>query len=168
MKPISFPALSVSSSEFDERVRKNVNECVFCKIIAGQIPSCKIYEDADTLVFMDIGPIVKGHALVIPKRHYADMLAAPAEVLAKLIVVAQKIAAAQKRALKADGVNIVQSNGRAAGQVVDHIHLHVIPRFDSDGHRWNWKTQKYADDSEMRELGNSISAELKAQSGKGA
>jgi len=160
MKPISFPVLSVSSSEFDERVRKNVNDCIFCKIIAGQIPACKIYEDADTLVFMDIWPIVKGHALVIPKRHYADIVSSPAEVLAKLIFVAQKIAAAQKRALKADGINIMQSNGRAAGQVVDHIHLHVIPRFNSDGHHWNWKTQKYADGPEMQELGDSISAEL--------
>jgi histidine triad (HIT) family protein len=131
-------------------------DCIFCKIIAGQIPSSKIYEDEDTLAFMDIGPIVKGHILVIPKRHYAHLLETPDEVLAKLIKVVQKIAGAQKRALRADGVNIMQSNGRAAGQVVDHIHFHIIPRFNTDGHHWNWRAQKYADSKEMQALAEKI------------
>jgi histidine triad (HIT) family protein len=131
-------------------------ECIFCKIIAGQIPSCKIYEDGDTVAFMDIGPIVKGHALVVPKRHYADITDTPADVFRRLMATAQMLALAQKRALKADGVNIMQSNGRAAGQVVDHIHVHIIPRFNADGHHWNWKAQKYADNSEMQGLAEKI------------
>ena len=137
-----------------------MQDCIFCKIVRGEQPASKIYEDSDTLVFMDIGPIVKGHLLVVPKAHYAHLLETPAEVLAKLIAVVQKIAAAQKKALQADGVNIVQSNGRAAGQVVDHIHFHVIPRFASDGHHWNWKPQKYADNNEMQKLGEKIKGML--------
>jgi len=137
-----------------------MQNCIFCKIIAGQIPSCKIYEDDDTLAFMDIGPIVKGHLLVVPKAHYAHLLETPAAILAKLIVIVQKIAGAQKKALRADGINIVQSNGRAAGQVVDHIHFHVIPRFASDGHHWNWNPQKYEDNNEMQKLGEKIKGML--------
>jgi histidine triad (HIT) family protein len=133
-----------------------MENCVFCKIVRGELPANKIYEDNDTLVFMDIGPIVKGHLLVIPKTHYAHLLETPAAVLAKLVVVVQKIAAAQKKALQADGVNVVQSNGRAAGQVVDHIHFHIIPRFTLDGHHWNWKPQKYADGGEMRAFADKI------------
>jgi len=133
-----------------------MQNCIFCKIIAGQIPSCKVYEDEQTIAFMDIGPIVKGHLLVVPKKHFAHLLETPADVLAGLIVIVRKIAAAQQKALRADGVNIVQSNGRAAGQVVDHIHFHVIPRFVTDGHHWNWKAQKYSDDGEMRGLGDKI------------
>ena len=133
-----------------------MQDCVFCKIVRGELPAAKIYEDGDTLVFMDIGPIVKGHLLVVPRVHYAHLLETPPEVLAKLIAVVQKIATAQKKALQADGINIVQSNGRSAGQVVDHIHFHVIPRFISDGHHWNWKPQKYADTGEMQSLGDKI------------
>ena len=148
----------------------NSNEmgsCIFCKIIRGELPASRVYEDGDTLAFMDIGPIVKGHLLVIPKRHYANIEDTPAAELRNLIVAVQKIAVAQKRALQADGVNIMQSTGRAAGQVVDHIHFHVIPRFVSDGHHWNWRAQKYTDNSEMAALADLISAELKAQRDKG-
>ena len=139
-----------------------MQDCVFCKIVRGELPANKIYDDNDAVAFMDIGPIVKGHLLVVPKAHYAHLLETPAEVLAKLIVIVQKIAAAQKKALQADGVNIVQSNGRAAGQVVDHIHFHVIPRFASDGHHWNWKPRQYADNAEMRAFGDKIKEAIKA------
>jgi histidine triad (HIT) family protein len=133
-----------------------MQDCVFCKIVRGELPANKIYEDNDAVVFMDIGPIVKGHLLVVPKSHYAHLMETPAEVLAKLIVIVQKIARAQKKALQADGVNIVQSNGRAAGQVVDHVHFHIIPRFASDGHHWNWKPQKYADGGEVQVFADKI------------
>jgi len=133
-----------------------MQDCVFCKIVRGELPAVKIHEDGDAVVFMDIGPIVKGHLLVVPRAHYANMLETPSGLLAKLIVLVQKIAAAQQKALRADGVNIVQSNGKAAGQVVDHIHFHVIPRFASDGHHWNWKAQKYLDSMEMRSFGDKI------------
>lgn len=135
-------------------------DCVFCKIVAGELPSSKVYEDSDTLAFMDIGPIVRGHTLVIPKEHLDPVTAAPPAVLQKLIVVVQQIARAQLRAFKADGINIMQSNGRAAGQVVPHLHFHVIPRFRNDGHHWNWQAHPYKNAEEMSELANQIKAEL--------
>lgn len=133
-----------------------IQDCVFCKIVRGELSSCKIYEDGEIIAFMDIGPIIKGHALVIPRRHYPTLFDTPPDVLEKLILAAQKIAIAQKHALCSDGINVMQSNGRSAGQVVDHIHFHVIPRFNADGHHWNWKAQKYADGSEMQALADKI------------
>lgn len=134
--------------------------CIFCKIVAGELPSSKVYEDADALAFMDIGPIVRGHTLVIPKEHMDPVTAAPPAVLQKLILVVQQIARAQLRAFKADGINIMQSNGRAAGQVVPHLHFHVIPRFRSDGHHWNWQAHPYQNAEEMGSLANQIKAAL--------
>ncbi len=131
-------------------------DCIFCKIVAGQLPACKIYEDAHSLAFMDIGPIVKGHTLVIPKAHYDPLMRTPPAVLAQLIGVVQQVAAAQVRGLNADGVNIMQANGKAAGQVVPHLHFHVIPRFAQDGHAWNWRAKAYADAGEMRQLAERI------------
>jgi histidine triad (HIT) family protein len=132
------------------------SDCIFCKIVAGALPACKIYEDADTLAFMDIGPIVKGHTLVIPKTHYDPLMHTPIAVLHKLIGVVQKVATAQVRGLKADGVNVMQSNGQTAGQVVPHIHFHVIPRFAQDGHTWNWRPKIYGDPHEIQRLAESI------------
>ena len=137
----------------------NVN-CVFCKIVAGQLPSCKVYEDTDTLAFMDIGPIVPGHTLVIPKTHVDPLTAAPPEVLQKLILVVQRIARAQLKAFKADGINVIQSNGRVAGQVVPHLHFHVIPRFAADGHHWNWKAHPYAQVEDMCTMAEKIKSAL--------
>ena len=137
-------------------------DCIFCKIVSGILPSYKVYEDDVTLAFMDIGPIVRGHTLVIPKKHYDPLIQTPADVLGKLIAVVQKIAAAQTRALKADGINVMQSNGKAAGQVVPHIHFHVIPRFLQDGHSWNWHPKPYADPHEIRQLAESIKQSLPA------
>jgi len=134
--------------------------CIFCKIIAGEIPATKVYEDADVLAFLDIGPIIKGHTLVIPKQHHDPITATPEPVLAKLMAVVKKIATAQISGLGADGVNVVQANGAAAGQVVPHIHFHVIPRFATDGHRWNWAAKKYEDPAEMQKLAAAIKAAL--------
>lgn len=135
-------------------------DCIFCKIIAGELPSCKVYEDAHTLAFIDIGPIIKGHTLVIPKEHYNRIADTPPAVLQQLIASVQKVAKAQFTALKADGVNVVQANGRAAGQVVPHIHFHVIPRFDNDGHHWNWAPRSYADPNEMEQIAKRIGKAL--------
>ena len=137
------------------------SDCIFCKIVAGQLPACKVHEDADTLAFMDIGPIIPGHTLVIPKIHVDPLTAAPPVILQKLILVVQKIARAQLSAFKADGVNVMQSNGQAAGQVVPHLHFHVIPRFATDGHHWNWKPRPYARNEEMGELAEKIREALK-------
>jgi histidine triad (HIT) family protein len=129
-----------------------MSDCIFCKIVAGEIPATTVYEDDETLVFMDIGPIIKGHALVIPKKHYDPVTETPDDVLARLHVVAKKVAKAQMNGFHADGVNIMQNNGKEAGQEVEHIHIHVIPRFKGDGHHWNWNTRKYEDFGEMNEL----------------
>jgi histidine triad (HIT) family protein len=128
--------------------------CIFCKIVAGEIPSTRVYEDADTLAFMDIGPVIKGHTLVIPKHHYDPITKTP--VLARLMKVVQKIAQAQMNGLKADGVNVLNANGTAAGQQVPHIHFHVVPRFKTDGHHWNWAAKKYDSMEEMKKLADEI------------
>ncbi|MBI9020102.1 MAG: HIT family protein [Verrucomicrobia bacterium] len=125
---------------------------IFEKIINRDIPATIVYEDDDTLAFMDIGPIIKGHTLVIPKTCYDSITETPDAVVAKLMRVAKRIAAAQMSSLGADGVNIMQNSGRAAGQEVPHIHIHVIPRFNDDGHHWNWAAKRYDSPEEMEVL----------------
>lgn len=136
-------------------------DCIFCKIIAGELPATKIYEDEDTLAFMDIGPVVKGHALVIPKEHYDPITGTPPEVLQKLITIVQKVAKAQYKGLNADGVNVSQANGAIAGQEVPHIHFHVIPRFKDDDHSWNWQAGSYDSVEEMQSKADGILEGLK-------
>ena len=137
-----------------------MSDCIFCKIVAKEIPATTVYEDDDVLVFMDIGPIIKGHALVISKRHYDPVTDTPDEILGKLHLVAKRIAEAQMNGIGADGVNIVQNNGIAAGQEVPHIHVHVIPRFSNDGHHWNWNAKKYDDFEEMKKLADKLREQL--------
>lgn len=137
-----------------------MSDCIFCRIVRGEIPSTKLYEDEAVLAFMDIGPIVKGHALVIPKQHYDPLTAVPPALLGRLMLVVQKIAAAQMKGLHAEGVNLHQSNGACAGQVVPHVHFHVIPRFAHDGHRWNWQAGKYADGTELQATAQALRDEL--------
>jgi histidine triad (HIT) family protein len=140
-----------------------MSDCIFCKIIAGEIPATIVHEDDDVLVFMDIGPIIKGHALVIPKQHFDPVTETPDDVLTKLHLMAKRIAAAQMNGLGADGVNIMQNNGRASGQEVEHIHVHVIPRFNDDGHHWNWNAKKYDDFEEMADLAGKLQKHLQEQ-----
>lgn len=140
-----------------------MTECIFCKIVSGTLPAARVYEDAETLAFMDIAPVVKGHTLVIPKEHHSDLLETPAPLLEKLIVTVQKIATAQLRGLKAEGVNVTQANGRLAGQVIPHIHFHVIPRFAQDGHSFNWKPRKYESQEEMEQFAARIKDVLSTQ-----
>ncbi len=113
--------------------------CIFCKIANGEIPSNTIYEDDDFRVILDNGPATKGHALVLPKEHYADLFEIPEETLAGAAKVAKTVAATMKDKLNFDGVNLVQNNGAAAGQSVLHFHLHIIPRYKSDGQNILWK-----------------------------
>ena len=108
------------------------NNCIFCAIAAGEIPSFKIYEDDAFLAYLDINPFSKGHTLVIPKRHASDIVAADDDTLAELIVRVKKVAAHVKEALGCDGFNILQNNGEAAGQTVRHIHFHIVPRWNGD------------------------------------
>lgn len=133
-----------------------MSDCIFCRIAAKEIPATVVYEDDDVLAFMDIGPIIKGHALVIPKQHHDPVTETPDDILAKLHIVAKRVAQAQMNALGADGVNIMQNNGAAAGQEVPHIHVHVIPRFEGDGHHWNWNPKTYDDFDEMAELAKKL------------
>ncbi len=140
----------------------NHPDCLFCKIVAGTIPAVKIFENDRVLAFMDIGPIIKGHALVIPKAHYDPLMNTPNDVLADVIAVVRKVAQAQVAGLKADGVNVTQANGACAGQVVPHLHVHVIPRFNADGHQWNWNAKHYESPEEMARFAERIIAGLKA------
>lgn len=108
------------------------DNCIFCKIANGDIPSRKLYEDDNFIVIMDLGPATKGHSLVIPKEHYADLYEMPADLVGEAMKVAQKMAVKMKDALQADGFNIVQNNGEVSGQTVFHFHLHLIPRYKED------------------------------------
>lgn len=133
---------------------------IFEKIVKREIPAIILYEDDEVLAFMDIGPIIKGHVLVIPKACYDTLTDTPDAVLCKLICVSKQIAAAQMNALGADGVNIMQNNGTAAGQEVPHLHFHVIPRFKDDGHYWNWNAKSYDDPAEMEQRAELIRKKL--------
>ena len=113
-------------------------DCVFCRIIAGEIPSFTLFEDEATLAFMDINPANEGHALVIPKEHAADLYAVSEEVLARTTGTARKVATAVAKTLNPDGLNLVQCNGPAAAQSVMHFHVHVLPRVEGDGLSMNW------------------------------
>lgn len=107
--------------------------CVFCKIIKGEIPSFTVYEDDLFKVILDRFPAAPGHMLIIPKAHYADIFELPDEVARQLYPLAQKLALKVKNVMGAEGINIVQNNGEAAGQSVHHFHLHIIPRKAGDG-----------------------------------
>ena len=112
--------------------------CIFCKIVAGEIPCFKLHEDDATLAFMDINPASEGHALVIPKEHAADVHAVSEAAIAATVVTAKKVAAAIEKTLHPGGMNLVQCNGPAAAQSVMHFHMHVLPRSDDDGLALNW------------------------------
>ncbi len=128
-----------------------MEECVFCKIVNGELPSTKLYEDAKVLSFLDIMPAAPGHAVIIPKKHYATLPDMPRAELAALINAVQKIGAATVVVTKTDGFNVVQSNHKAAGQVIQHVHFHVIPRKSGDGLAvGSWKQEK-AEKKELEE-----------------
>lgn len=111
-----------------------MSDCVFCAIVAGQSPASVVHEDAVCLAFMDLFPLTPGHVLVVPKRHAADLAALDGEAGKHLFAVAQRMAAALRRSgLRCEGINLFLADGKAAGQEVFHVHLHVIPRFAGDG-----------------------------------
>ena len=107
-------------------------ECVFCKIVKGEIPSKKVYDDKDVIAFLDINPANPGHTLVVPKKHAEDLTKSNEDDIAKAMHVVKKITASLKEKMNAIGVNVVQNNGKAAGQLVAHTHFHVIPRYPND------------------------------------
>lgn len=113
--------------------------CLFCKIANGEIPSKTIFEDADFRVFLDLGPASEGHALIVPKEHYANLFELPEDTAAGVMRLAKKLAVQMKEKLNCDGLNLVQNNGEVAGQTVHHFHMHVIPRYEGDGQKIGWK-----------------------------
>lgn len=121
------------------------NNCIFCKIIAGEIPSSTVYEDNDFKVIMDIFPAAKGHMIILPKKHAENLFELEEDTVSKALLVAKKVAAALKEELGCDGVNLLQNNGEAAGQTVFHFHIHVIPRYKDDQVRLAWSNGKYGD-----------------------
>jgi len=134
-------------------------DCVFCKICDGRIPSTKIYEDERTLCIMDINPLNAGHCLVLTKTHAATIFEAELVDLQAAITTAQRVAQAQRRALKPDGLNMLQANGPAAFQSVPHFHLHLIPRWTNDGKGFDWKLVP-GDRDRIAKVGEQLRAEL--------
>ncbi len=134
-------------------------DCVFCKIVAGEIPCFKLYEDDETLAFMDINPVHDGHCLVIPKAHHATVFGLPAPCFAAVGATAIKIANAVNAAVSPDGLNLLQANGPGAAQSVAHFHLHILPRRMNDGLAVNW-TPKPGDRSRIAEIAERIRARL--------
>ena len=116
--------------------------CIFCKIAAGEIPSATLYEDDDFRVIMDIEPASKGHALILPKKHFANLYEIDDERASKVLLLAKKMATKMQKALNCDGLNVVQNNGEVAGQTVFHFHMHLIPRYEEDGQKIAWKPQE--------------------------
>ena len=115
------------------------DDCIFCKLANGVIPTNSIYEDEDFNVILDLSPATKGHALILPKAHADNLYQLPDETAAKVFVLAKKLATAMTEKLSCDGFNVVQNNGSVAGQTVFHFHMHLIPRYENDGQRISWK-----------------------------
>lgn len=118
------------------------DDCIFCKIAAGEIPSATVYEDDDFRAILDLGPAAKGHTLVIPKSHSDNLLSVEPDTAAKALKVISRTANAIKEALGCDGINVVQNNGEAAGQTVMHLHFHIIPRYKNDSVNIGWQPMK--------------------------
>lgn len=119
-----------------------MEDCIFCKIIRREIPSTPVYEDEHVYAFLDIKPTNPGHTLVIPREHHANIYTTPDETLGHIVSTARMLAIAIKTAVKADGVNLIMNNDPAAGQLVLHTHLHIVPRFQADGFR-HWTGKSY-------------------------
>lgn len=125
--------------------------CIFCKIMNGEIPSKTLYEDEEFKVIFDIAPASKGHVIILPKYHAANIFELPDEVAGKTFIMAKNVATVLKQVLNCDGINILQNNGEEAGQTVFHLHVHVIPRFKNDQLGLTWK-QGEADPKVLDEI----------------
>ena len=141
---------------FRERSRKMREEgCIFCKLANGDIPTNKIYEDEDFTIILDASPASRGHALILPKDHAANLFELPESAAAKVLVLAKKAAAHMKEVLKCDGLHLVQNNGEAAGQTVFHFHMHLIPRYKEGPEMLLWPHQSFTDE-EMKEIADTL------------
>lgn len=133
----------------------NKDDCIFCKIANGEIPSATAYEDSICRVILDVNPANKGHALIIPKEHFDNIYSMDAETAAKIFTIATEVAKAQKAELNPDGLNILQNNGEAAGQTVFHFHMHLVPRYIKDNVTMTWIPGK-ADTEELSALSKAL------------
>lgn len=132
-----------------------MNDCIFCKISRGEIPSATVYEDNDFRVIMDISPASEGHMIILPKEHAANVYELSDNIASKIYVLAKKLAIALKEELDCDGVNILQNNEEAAGQTVFHLHMHIIPRYFGDDINIKWNTTEGKSES-LEELAKQI------------
>ena len=123
-----------------------MDNCIFCKIANGEIPSATLYEDEDFRVILDLGPATKGHALILPKQHFANLFELSDEVSEKVLKVAKKVGGALVEGLGAEGMNLIQNNGEVAGQTVMHVHFHLIPRYTKGPQVPLWKPGKLTDE----------------------
>ncbi|MCM8540396.1 MAG: HIT family protein [Lentisphaeraceae bacterium] len=137
-----------------------MSHCIFCKIINKELPVDIVYENEHVLAFLDIAPINKGHTLVIPKSHHSSITTPSDDEMLHMMKVASQIGRALMKGCDYDGFNLHLANGNCAGQVVDHAHLHVIPRIGTDGFHWNWRSQKY-EDGEKQELIEKMHSRMK-------
>lgn len=135
-----------------------MEDCIFCKIVAGKIPGEKVYETPEILAFLDIAPANHGHTLVIPKKHFETIFDIPDELLKNIAVKLKHIGNAVMKATGAEGANVIINNKKAAGQIVPHAHFHIIPRFTADGHEW-WQGKKYPN-GKMSEVAKKIKKAL--------
>lgn len=129
--------------------------CIFCKIANGEIPSQTLYEDDIFRVILDLGPATRGHALILPKEHYANLYELPEETAGNVMKLAKKMATEMTERLGCEGFNLVQNNGDLAGQTVFHFHMHLIPRYRADGQKIGWKPQEVTE-KELQEVQNQI------------
>lgn len=129
------------------------NNCIFCKIANGEIPSATVYEDEDFRAILDLNPASKGHTLIIPKKHAANLFELPEETAEKVLPIAKKLGARLKEGLHAEGLNVVQNNGEAAGQTVMHFHMHLIPRYNNDTVNVKWVPGNLTEDDKKEILG---------------
>lgn len=133
--------------------------CLFCKIIKGEIPSAQVYEDEHSYTFLDIKPVNPGHTLLVPKKHFANLYEMPDDVLAELAPIIKKLGIAIKKAVSADGINIGMNNDPAAGQLVFHAHIHIMPRYKNDGYE-PWVGGPYKNNEAMNETAKKIISNL--------
>ncbi len=131
--------------------------CIFCKIANGEIPSKTLYEDETFRVILDVGPATKGHALILPKNHFANLCELPEETAADAMKLARRMADLMTKKLSCDGLNLVQNNGQTAGQTVFHFHMHLIPRYRDDGQKIGW-TPGQPTQEELEEIRKTITA----------
>jgi histidine triad (HIT) family protein len=136
-----------------------MNDCLFCKIIAGEIPSSKVYEDDTCYAFLDINPVNIGHTLLVPKEHSTNLYETSDEDLAHMAPVIKKLSIAIKSAVGADGINIEMNNDPVAGQLIFHTHIHIVPRFEGDGFT-HWRGVRGYNEGEMIEVAEKIAGQF--------